>query len=67
MLFEVAVSEYMADKSRRLRASTVEGYKSAVNLHLMPRWSGVQLESITPEELQAWVDGFTLPGAAEKA
>lgn len=67
MLFEVAVSEYMADKSRRLRASTVEGYESAVNLHLRPRWSGVQLESITPEELQAWVDGFALPGAAEKA
>lgn len=67
MLFEVAVSEYMADKRKRLRASTVEGYKSAVNLHLIPRWSGVQLESITPEELQAWVDGFALPGAAEKA
>lgn len=67
MLFEIAVSEYMADKSRRLRASTVEGYESAVNLHLRPRWSGVQLESITPEELQAWVDGFALPGAAEKA
>ena len=41
MLFEIAVSEYMADKSRRLRASTVEGYESAVNLHLRPRWSGV--------------------------
>ena len=34
---------------------------------MRPRWSGVQLESITPEELQAWVDGFALPGAAEKA
>ena len=67
MLFEIAVSEYLADKRKRLRASTVEGYESAVNLHLRPRWSGVQLESITPEELQAWVDGFALPGAAEKA
>lgn len=67
MQFRDAAAEYMADKSKRLRASTLEGYRSALELHVLPRWAGVELETITPEDVQAWVDGFTLPGAAEKA
>ena len=67
MLFETAVEMYMADKSRRLRATTLEGYASAVRAHLPPAWAGRDLVSIGHEELQAWVDGFELAGAAEKA
>lgn len=67
MLFEEAVREYMDDKGRRLRACTLAGYESALALHVLPRWGGVELESIAPEDVQAWVDGFELPGAAEKA
>lgn len=40
MLFEEAVSEYMTDKSRRLRATTLAGYESAIRCHLMPMWAG---------------------------
>lgn len=58
MLFEDAVAEYMADKGRRLRATTMAGYESAVRCHLLPRWAGRELESIGLAELQAWVDGF---------
>ena len=57
----------LSDKSRRLRATTLEGYESAIRRHLMPRWEGVELESIEPEDIQEWVDGFDLPGAAAKA
>lgn len=67
MLFETAAREYMDDKARRLRACTLAGYESALALHVLPRWGGVELESIAPEDVQAWVDGFELPGAAEKA
>lgn len=67
MLFETAAREYMDDKARRLRACTLAGYESALALHVLPRWGGVELESIAPEDVQAWVDGFDLPGAAEKA
>ena len=67
MLFEEAAREYMDDKVRRLRACTIAGYESALALHVLPRWGGVELESIAPEDVQAWVDGFELPGAAEKA
>jgi len=67
MLFEDAVSEYMADKSRRLRATTLAGYESAIRCHLMPMWAGRELESIGLAELQGWVDSIALPGAARKA
>ena len=66
MLFRDAAAEYMADKSKRLRASTLEGYRSALELHVLPRWAGVELDAITPEDVQGWVDAFDLPGAAEK-
>ena len=67
MLFEEAAAKYMDDKRKRLRACTLEGYESALRCHLQPRWDGVELESVTPEDVQGWVDGFALPGAAEKA
>lgn len=67
MLFGDAAEKYMADKGKRLRASTLEGYRSALELHVLPRWAGVELGEMTPEGVQAWVDGFERPGAAEKA
>lgn len=67
MLFEEAVHAYIETKAKRLRATTMEGYESAIRCHLIPRWEGVDLADITPEALQEWVDGFDLPGAADKA
>lgn len=67
MLFSAAVTEYMADKDKRLRATTLEGYRSAIRCHLMPQWGDREIETITFEQVQDWVDGFDLPGAAEKA
>ena len=67
MLFETAVEKYWEDKSKRLRGNTLEGYASAINRHIMPAWEGREVEGITHDELQAWVDGFEMAGAAEKA
>lgn len=67
MLFDTAVAEYWRDKSCRLRGNTLEGYASAIRRHLLPAWSGRELESITHEELQRWVDSVPTYGAAEKA
>ena len=67
MLFEKAAAEYMADKSKRLRATTIEGYESAIARHLLPAWAGRELEGVTHEELQAWVDSIPTAGATEKA
>ena len=57
----------MSDKAKRLRGTTLEGYESALRCHLLPMWGTRHVEEITFEELQAWVDGFEKPGAAEKA
>lgn len=67
MLFENAAAEYMTEKRRTRRANTVEGYESALRCHVLPRWGECEIEGITPEDVQAWVDGFELPGAAKKA
>ncbi len=67
MLFEDACAMYLEAKGARLRETTMEGYESAVRRHLMPRWAGTCLEDIDPDAIQAWVDGFDMPGAAEKA
>lgn len=67
MLFTDAAKMYMDDKSKRLRGTTLEGYESAIRCHLAPMWGARELEEITFEELQAWIDGFAKPGAAEKA
>lgn len=67
MLFETAVEMYMADRAKRLRATTLEGYESAIRKHIAPAWTGREVESITHEELQSWVDSIPTAGAADKA
>ena len=70
MLFEEAVYLYIDDKQfgrKAVRPNTMEGYLSAIRCHLLPKWTGRELESITSAELQDWVDGFDRPGAAAKA
>ena len=70
MLFDQAVYEYVEDKQngrKPVRPNTLEGYLSAIKCHLMPKWQGRVIESITSSELQSWMDAFELPGAADKA
>ena len=70
MLFERACYEYVDAKQfgrKPVRANTLEGYLSAIKCHLLPKWSGREIESITCDELQAWIDSFERVGAAQKA
>lgn len=70
MLFEQATYEYVIAKTegrKPVRPNTLEGYLSAIKCHLLPRFEGRQIESITADELQAWVDSFAKVGAAQKA
>lgn len=67
MLISDAAEAYMSEKSKRLRGNTIEGYASALRRHVLPAWGTNDIESITHEELQAWVDGLPSYGAAEKA
>lgn len=63
---EISVA-YLEEKEQRRRASTVDGYKSSINLYILPEFEESEIETIEPEEIQAWVDGFEKPGAAENA
>ena len=70
MLFEQAAYEYINDKQfgrKQVRPNTLEGYLSAIKCHLMPKFAGREVESITSQEMQEWLDDFELPGAADKA
>lgn len=69
-MFDETVYLYIEAKSegrKKVRNNTLEGYLSAIRCHLMPKWSGREIESITADELQEWVDGFEKVGAARKA
>ena len=67
MLFSEAVEIYWSDKSKRLRGNTLEGYASAIRCHLLPAWADREVETITHDEVQAWVDSIGTYGAAQKA
>lgn len=67
MNIEETAAAYIAEKRRVRRASTVEGYESALGIHVIPRWGSLEIAEIDPDDIQAWVLSFDKPGAAEKA
>lgn len=67
MLLSELAGLYMEEKAGRLRASTLAGYESALRLHVLPAFGAREAGSIPWGEVQAWVDGIALPGAARKA
>lgn len=70
MEFTKATEAYLNAKiggRKPIRPNTLEGYMSAIRCHLLPKWTGREMESITSDEMQSWVDSFEKPGAARKA
>lgn len=67
MLFSAAVDEYLEDKTKRLRDNTLEGYVSALRRHVLPAFGDREVEEITHDEVQSWVDSIPTYGAAGKA
>lgn len=66
-LREAVEAEYLPEKRKRRRITTVAGYESALRLHVLPRFGDLEVEQIDHDDIQEWVDGFSRPGAAEKA
>ena len=63
--FAEAARLYMEEKGRTRRANTVEGYRSALNRHVLPRFGALDVSEIDADDVQEWVRSFDLPGAAE--
>ena len=61
MLFSELARMYLADKRdgrKAVRPNTYEGYQSAINRHVLPRWGQAEVESVTYDAVQSWVDSF---------
>ena len=67
MLFDTFVTTVWKPSCAKLRECTKVGYESALNCHILPQWSGRDMESITVADIESWLDSFDKPGAARKA
>jgi integrase len=73
MLFSELIVEYTLAKTtgahhtKVVRANTWEGYSSAIRLYVEPRFGQGEVESVTYDDVQAWVDSFPEGRGAEKA
>lgn len=64
---DIYFQHYLPNKQVNRAASTIAGYESSMNLHVLPRWGECEIEDIDPDDLQEWVDNFECIGASEKA
>ena len=59
--FADAAAEWLRfiEEDRERKPSTLLDYRSALKAHLLPAFGALQLESITPEQIDAWRRGLT--------
>ncbi len=59
--FADAAAEWLryVEQDRRRKPSTVAGYDSIVRSQLLPTFSGMAIESITPAAIKAWLGSLT--------
>lgn len=55
---EYAVSWFETRKRPFISASAVNGYRSALNKHVLPRFGNRKLRAVMPMELQEFINGF---------
>lgn len=67
MLFDAFADTVWRPSCVKLRECTKVGYESALACHILPRWRGKDIDSITVADIESWLDSFDKPGAARKA
>ncbi len=67
MLLGTFVDEVWWPACGKLRECTRVGYESAYRCHIQTRWAGVDMESITANDIEEWLGSFEQAGAARKA
>lgn len=67
MLLGTFVDEVWWPSCGKLRECTRVGYESAYRCHIQPKWAGVDMESITANDIEEWLGSFNQAGAARKA
>jgi integrase len=58
--FADAAAEYLRyiEHDRGRKPSTVRGYRSAIDAHLLPAFGTLPVEAVTTEEIERWIAGF---------
>ncbi|HWF50952.1 MAG TPA: site-specific integrase [Solirubrobacteraceae bacterium] len=58
--FADAAAEYLryVEHDRGRKPSTVRGYRSAIEAHLLPAFGSLPIEAVTTEEIERWIAGF---------
>jgi integrase len=59
VLFSVVAERWFTTKERSLKPSTVGGYRSLLDVVVLPRWGQVKLGDIAHQDVQAWVNKLT--------
>ena len=67
MLFDTFVTTVWKPSCAKLRECTKVGYESTLNCHILPQWSGRDMDAISVADIESWLDSFDKPGAARKA
>jgi integrase len=60
--FGVIAEKWIATKAHRA-PKTVAGYRSLLDVVVLPRWGDVSLREMTFEDLQGWVSGLSVNGS----
>jgi integrase len=67
---KVRVGEYvqgwMLRSAKRVRPSTLAGYRYLIDRYIMPGLGGSLLRELTPASLQAWIDTLPTPDTAHR-
>lgn len=58
---------YLPDRRKTLRENTIGGYISIIDNHILPRFGFYDIENISYDEVQSWIDTFPSRGSAENA
>jgi integrase len=58
--FADAAAEYLRyiEHDRGRKPSTLRGYRSAIQAHLLPAFGAMAIEAVTAEEIERWLVGF---------
>jgi integrase len=58
--FADAVAEYLCyvERDRRRKPSTLRGYRSAIEAHLLPTFGEMAVEDVTTKVIERWIAGY---------
>jgi integrase len=58
--FADAAAEYLryVEHDRGRKASTLRGYRSAIEAHLLPAFGSMAVEDVTTREIERWIAGI---------